>query len=310
MKLENKINNFDDILVFLDIKKSSIVALNTKTKETSIIASGFYGTLDGVQIDKEKNLIYFTSMGICLSRKDSNQKKDVLGSFYQKDGIIGVIDLNNGSYKELIGKGQITTPKQLFLDKKNNFLYWSDREGGKVFRSKTDGSELTVLISNSNDVTYDKTLHCVGITIDYINNKLLWTQKGPPKGGKGKIFRANIDIPINQNPSNRTDIEVLLDNLPEPIDLEIDVRENILYWTDRGAKPKGNSLNSAKITSKGLENYKVICTGFKETIGLAIDYKNDCIYVSDLGGNINKVDPKTGKYELILKQGSITGLAI
>jgi hypothetical protein len=45
-----------------------------------------------------------------------------------------------------------------------------------------------------------------------------------------------------RTPPNRTDIEVLFDGLPEPIDLELDLKNRVLYWTDRGDPPRGNSL--------------------------------------------------------------------
>ena len=34
-------------------------------------------------------------------------------------------------------------------------------------------------------------------------------------------IRANIDIPKGKSPANHSDIEVLFDRLPEPIDLEL-----------------------------------------------------------------------------------------
>jgi hypothetical protein len=81
--------------------------------------------------------------------------------------------------------------------------------------------------------------------VDARRGKFYWTQKGPSKAGKGRIFRANLDIPSGETPWDRSDIELLFDHLPEPIDLEIDTDENRLYWTDRGEYPRGNSLNRA-----------------------------------------------------------------
>jgi hypothetical protein len=46
-----------------------------------------------------------------------------------------------------------------------------------------------------------------------------------------------------QSPENRTDVEVLFEGLPEPIDLEIDVYNRVLYWTDRGDPPRGNTVS-------------------------------------------------------------------
>jgi hypothetical protein len=65
------------------------------------------------------------------------------------------------------------------------------------------------------------------------------------KAGKGRIFRAGIEIPEGQTAANRTDIEVLFDNLPEPIDLNLDLSNRMLYWTDRGDPPLGKTVNRA-----------------------------------------------------------------
>jgi hypothetical protein len=43
------------------------------------------------------------------------------------------------------------------------------------------------------------------------------------------------------------DIEVLFDDLPERIDLELDMNNRVLYWTDRGDPPRGNTVNCARI---------------------------------------------------------------
>jgi len=71
---------------------------------------------------------------------------------------------------------------------------------------------------------------CVGIQVDGEAGLVYWTQKGPPKGGKGKILRCPIDGPRVDGQG----VEVLFDGLPEPIDLALDLEEDWLYWTDRG----------------------------------------------------------------------------
>ena len=68
--------------------------------------------------------------------------------------------------------------------------------------------------------------------------------------GKGRIFRANTEIPNGQSPANRTDVEVIFEGLPEPIDLELDVYNRVLYWTDRGDPPRGNTVNRASIDAE------------------------------------------------------------
>ena len=72
----------------------------------------------------------------------------------------------------------------------------------------------------------EQTKWCVGIAVDAGRGQIYWTQKGPDNAELGRIFRAGIEIPDGQSASNRTDIEVLFDGLPEPIDLELDLEES------------------------------------------------------------------------------------
>jgi hypothetical protein len=62
----------------------------------------------------------------------------------------------------------------------------------------------------------------VGIQVDEEAGYVYWTQKGPPKGGKGKILRC----PIDGVDADGEGIEVLFDKLPEPIDLALDLENS------------------------------------------------------------------------------------
>lgn len=62
-------------------------------------------------------------------------------------------------------------------------------------------------------------------------------------------------MPQGQTASNRSDIQLILSGLPEPIDLEIDSENQILYWTDRGEYPLGNTLNCADIGSLSMQKH-------------------------------------------------------
>ena len=119
-------------------------------------------------------------------------------------------------------------------------------------RSNLDGSQIETLVEagRGDADRSDQTRWCVGITIDPERKQVYWTQKGPDNGGRGRIFRANIEIPQGQTAADRTDIEVFFDGLPEPIDLELDLKNRVLYWTDRGDPPRGNTVNRAPIDVK------------------------------------------------------------
>lgn len=284
-------------LYILQLEKPSIIRFHKDGFTDEIIVDNLKGVPDGIQIDRNKGVIYWTNMG---------------GDFNAQDGSVESIGIDGRNRCLLVGSGQITTPKQLALDENGEYLYWCDREGGESIVVALMVMRLTVLVDRTSGLkgSVDILDQCVGIAIDRKRSKLYWTQKGPSKGGKGCIFSANIEIPSGETAQNRSDIATLYSDLPEPIDLEIDEDNNYLYWTDRGADPNGNSLNRASIVEEGLCDHKVIVTGFEEAIGLALDLENRCAYVSDLGGSVYKVNLENGYKRVIYKSGSLTGIVI
>ena len=48
---------------------------------------------------------------------------------------------------------------------------------------------------------------------------------------KADSFAPGIEIPKGETAAKRSDIEVFFDHLPEPIDLELDLKNRVLYWT-------------------------------------------------------------------------------
>jgi hypothetical protein len=180
----------------------------------------------------------------------------------------------------------------------------------RVMRANLDGSQLETLVETGrgNKDQRDQTRWCVGITTDPKLQKIYWTQKGPTKGGQGRLCRANIDIPKGENPANRSDIEVLFDQLPEPIDLELDLANRVLYWTDRGDPPRGNTVNRAAIDKKAVP--EILITHLMEGIGIALDVPGNRMFVTDLAGSVYSAD-LDGKNErnLLYGQGNLTGVA-
>jgi hypothetical protein len=250
---------------------------------------------DGIAVDPEAGRIYWTNMGIPSA----------------DDGSIECADLDGTNRKTIIRQGITFTPKQIHLDKKNSKLYWCDREGMRVMRSNLDGSQVETLVETGRgDLDRrDQTRWCVGITIDPKHGKIYWTQKGPDNGNKGRIFLANIEIPHGDIPAQRSDVEVFYEGLPEPIDLELDLENRILYWTDRGDPPHGNTVNRASIDAKP-DVPEIVLTHLMEGIGIALDVSGDRMFVTDFAGSIYsaKLDG-AGKKNFLFAQGNLTGIA-
>lgn len=189
-------------------------------------------------------------------------------------------------------------------------LYWCDREGMRVLRANLDGSQVETLVETGRGTKdrRDETRWCVGITIDSKLQKIYWTQKGPNNGGRGRILRANIYLPKGANPTNRSDIEVVFDPLPEPIDLELDLANRVLYWTDCGDPPRGNTVNRAAIDKKAVP--EILITHLMEGIGIALDVPGNRMFVTDFAGSVYSAD-LDGKNErnFLSRQGNLTGVA-
>ncbi|EKT64777.1 YncE family protein [Providencia burhodogranariea] len=286
-------------LLLLDVINPAITRFSKVSGQVVNLIEGLGGRPDGIAVDSVNRLIYWSNMG---------ENKE--GNYDANDGSINVMNFDGTDRKVLIGQGKVRTGKQLQLDQNAQRLYWCDREGGKVASCKTDGTDLQLHIERPRD-NLDKVdilEQCVGITLDGANNWFYWTQKGTSKGNLGRLFRAPLVPKNHQNPANRTDIQLLLEKLPEPIDLLLDEEEQILYWTDRGGEPDGNSLNRAEITVDGVINYRVICRGFHEAIGLIYDKPAQLMYVTDLSGGVYKVALATGEVEKIYQGKGYTGI--
>jgi len=148
--------------------------------------------------------------------------------------------------------------------------------------------------------------------VDADRGKFYWTQKGGDDAGQGRIFRTNIQIPNGQTPSTRRDIELLYDNLPEPIDLDLDPPNRMMYWTDRGDPPRGNTVNRAPMdaapgTRKAPE---IVFSHLMEGIGLALDLKGGRMFITDLTGTVYSANlDGSNKKTLVFAEGNLTGIA-
>ena len=98
-------------------------------------------------------------------------------------------------------------------------------------RANLDGLDVETLVlrGEEEEDRKDHRRHCVGIAVDEGRGLVYWTQKGKSKGDEGRIFRVGLEMPKGETPAGRSDVECLLERLPEPIDLDLDVNEQTLY---------------------------------------------------------------------------------
>jgi hypothetical protein len=282
-------------LFVLELSHGWIRSMRSDGSDPKVIATEC-GLPDGIAVNVAAGHIYWTNMG---STPAAN------------DGAIERADLDGGNRTVIIPPGVTYTPKQIQVDKTNGKLYWCDREGMRVMRANLDGSQVETLVETGRGDAdrRDQTKWCVGITIDPVRKQIYWSQKGPENGEQGTIFRAGIEIPKGETAANRSDLEVFFDRLPEPIDLELDLKNRVLYWTDRGDPPRGNTVNRAFIDAKP-QAPEIVLTHLMEGIGIALDVPGDRMFVTDFGGSLYsaKLDG-LGKRNFLFAQGNVTGIA-
>ena len=286
-------------LFFLSASAGQIFSANPDGSDLKVVVSEGRRIPDGIVVDTEGGHLYWTNMG--------NPKAN--------DGSIERSNFDGSNTTHIVPAGGTFTPKQLQLDKKNSKLYWSDREGMRVMRANLDGSNIETLVDTSEGDARpgnDLKKWCVGIALDIEGGKVYWTQKGPDKAGQGRIFRANLEIPAGQTPANRKDKELLYDNLPEPIDLDLDLSNRIMYWTDRGDPPRGNTVNRAPmdVTTGKRPEPEIIFNHLMEGIGLALDLENGRMFVTDLAGSVYSANlDGSNKKAIVFAEGNLTGIA-
>lgn len=282
-------------LFFLDLRGGRVVSAATDGSDVRVLVSGRTGIPDGIVIDTDAGHIFWT----------------VMGKASADDGLIERSDLDGGNLTTIIPAGGTFTPKQLKLDRVHRKLYWSDREGMRVMRSDLDGSHIETLVeTGQGDVDRrDARNWCVGIALDIPAGKVYWTQKGGDNAGLGTIRRANLNRAANEDAAPRSDIEVLFDGLPEPIDLDLDLSQRMIYWTDRGS----NTVSRAPIdppsgvVPSARTDRQTVMSELKEAIGITLG--GGRMYVTDLGGNVYtaRLDG-SDKRTILTGQGSLTGI--
>ncbi len=251
---------------------------------------------DGIVVDAENGHIYWTNMGVPS----------------QNDGSIERADFDGKNRTTIVAPGSTHTPKQLILDKPTGKLYWGDREGMRVMCCNLDGSGLETLVQtgDGDEDRKDQTRWCVGVAIDHGWNEIWWTQKGPDNGDVGQLFRAPLKLRAGETPGSRTDIELIKDRLPEPIDLEI--ADGWIYWTDRGDPPRGNTVNRMRleIDEHDPGQQEIIFDHLMEGIGIALDAANDRMFLTDFAGTIYSARLDGSEHKAVAyAQGNLTGIA-
>lgn len=292
-------------LLVLNDGKQEMQAVSLDGTRVRTLITGIDERADGIVVDQSRGHVYWTNMG--APDPGGDPRSEVA---YARNGSLERADLDGSNRVTIVPRGAFTTGKQLAADFEAGVLYWCDREGMQVLCCNLDGSDLRPLVvpAVGDEAAHTIANQPVGIAVDLNRRLLYWTQKGAPKAGEGRIFRAPLDLPAGVDPRYRDDIELLFKDLPEPIDLHL-FGDGTLVWTDRGAEPDGNTLNRAMVQPT-IGTPEIVSRGYHEAIGVAALSESE-FYVGDLGGSIRYVNLDAGvDTELVHLGFGLTGLAL
>lgn len=289
----------DDHLYYLNVMKVMRLDPLTGNRVTLVDQSPpegvrFAGLNDGIAIDHRRGLIYWTDMGRPA----------------EDDGRIQRCRLDGSEVTMIVPPGGAFTPKQMRLDLQHGKIWWSDREGMSIRRCNLDGSKIETVVATGDPKAQkgDEARWCVGLALDLGRGHVYWTQKGSDNSGKGTIHRAPMELRRGETAAKRSDIETLFSNMPEPIDLDLDLKSRTLYWGDRG----DNTVSRAPMdgTGRGSKDREILVRGLDETIGVALDLKRGRMAYTTFGGQIglSALDGGGARF-LATGQKSITGIS-
>ncbi|NP_001170929.2 low-density lipoprotein receptor-related protein 5 isoform 1 precursor [Danio rerio] len=115
----------------------------------------------------------------------------------------------DGQYRQVLVCKDLDNPRSLALDPANGYMYWTEWGGRpRIARAHMDGSNIVTLV--------DKVGRANGLTIDYIDQRLYWTD----------LDTCMIES-TNMQGLQR---EIVADDLPHPFGLT--QYRDYIYWTD------------------------------------------------------------------------------
>jgi hypothetical protein len=186
----------------------------------------------------------------------------------------------------------------------------------RVQRANLDGSELETLVTTGTGATdrRDNSRWCVGIALDLAGGYFYWSQKGPDNGMIGSLRRARLVLPAGESSTDRSDIEVLFSGLPEPIDIDLDLTNGHIYWTDRG----DDTINRAPLeipngaTAANRSDRQVLVRGVREAIGVTLDVaRGKLFFTGGTGGRVGMANlDGSGVVDLLTGTAGLTGIAV
>lgn len=214
--------------------------LDAETIET-VVPIGTTNTPKQISIDNEARKLYW------CDREGAKVWRASL------DGSGAEVLVSGHGVQQLVGMG---------LDVAKRQFYFSDRMARKIFRANFDLPE-GQNAENRTDVetlfTFLNPSMPLDLDLDLEARKIYWSDRA-----RGTIARANMDMPPGAKAETRTDTELVLEGLAEPIGVSLDRVSKTLYFTQLAGEVMRLNLDDPKAQKE-----LVVATGSASGVTLA-----------------------------------------
>jgi hypothetical protein len=254
-------------LVYLDLSGKVIVSNATATDTTTLVQDAGRGP-DGIAVDFKRGHIYWTLMGRVSDNDGSIKRSNLDGSnvvtlvpsggthtpkqlkldlahgklyWSDREGMrVMRANLDGSSIETLIITGTSDEHRKdqarwcvgLALDIARGHVYWTQKGGdnamqGTIKRAKLDIPKGENPASRSDiELLFAGLPEPIDLEFDLTKRHIYWSDRGD-----NTISRAPMDKPVNIDPRQRTDREILVKGLNEAIGIALDLQQQRMYYT-------------------------------------------------------------------------------
>ena len=202
------------------------------------------------------------------------------------DGFIERIDFDGSNRQVVVPKGATFTPKQMQVDAAAGLLYWCDREGMRVMRSRPTAATSRYWSRRVPPRRIAPT--SVGI-VSASRSIVMATGFSGRRRVRRTVARGESSVPrwrcprACRRPAGPTSPS---SSTICPSPSTWNGRTTTLYWTDRGDPPQGNTLNRCRFAGGTPGSRRSSFRACRKVSASHWTSAHDQAFVSDLGGNL------------------------
>jgi sugar lactone lactonase YvrE len=228
---------------------------------------------DGITVDLTDGFIYWTNMGTPVGgagvgslqrmRLDDevvetvipigttstpkqinidNQARQLYWS--DRDAMVWRSELDGSDPVVILSGHELIQPAGMGLDVAKRQMYITDRMAGRLYRVGFDMPE-GATAENREDVellaVFSEPSMPLNVALDLNTRKMYWTDRE-----RGMIYRMNMDMPGGATAVDRSDIDVVVDGLTNPVGIALDDVAKRLYFTELSGRVSRVALDGSQ----------------------------------------------------------------